>query len=124
MPTAPDDWHTSAAYLLGVDLYNFAYWWECHEVFEGFWHAVGRRTEQGQFFQALIHMAAANLKRFLGNRAAADRLGRAALIRFQALPHRYMGIDVRALEGAFLAYMDGSSEKPALIRLFSPDGDV
>ena len=62
IPFSVDRWHTSEDYLYGIDLYNFAYWWECHEVFEGLWHAVGHHSEQGNFFQALIQLAAANLK--------------------------------------------------------------
>jgi uncharacterized protein len=82
--------------LYGIDLYNFAYWWECHEVFEGLWHAVGPDTEQGNFFQALIQVAAANLKRFLGNEQTAQKLARSGLARLQNLPQLYMGIDVVA----------------------------
>ena len=44
-PYRPEDWCQSEDYRFGIDLYNFAYWWECHEVFEGFWHAVGPKTE-------------------------------------------------------------------------------
>ena len=90
----PDDWQQSMDYRYGIDLYNFAYWWECHEVFEGLWHAVGPDTEQGTFFQALIQLAAANLKRFLGNEEATQKLGRNALARLQTLPPLFMGIDV------------------------------
>lgn len=60
-PCRPEEWAQSEDYRFGIDLYNFAYWWECHEVFEGFWHAVGRKTEQGLFFQALIQLTAENL---------------------------------------------------------------
>jgi predicted metal-dependent hydrolase len=83
--------------LYGIDLYNYAYWWECHEIFEGLWHAAGHNTEQGNFFQALIQFAAANLKRFLGNEQAAQKLARSGLARLQNLPQMYMGIDVIAL---------------------------
>jgi len=83
--------------LYGIDLYNFAYWWESHEVFECLWHAAGHDTEQGNFFQALIQLAAANLKRFLGNEQAAQKLARSGLTRLQTLPQLYMGIDVIAL---------------------------
>ena len=57
-----DEWSASEDYLYAIDLYNFAYWWESHEIFEGLWHACGRRTQAGNFFQALIQLAAANLK--------------------------------------------------------------
>jgi hypothetical protein len=84
--------------LYGIDLYNYAYWWESHEVFEAFWHAAGLDTEQGTFFQALIQFAAANLKRFLGNKDAAHKLVRSGLLRLRKVPPIYMGIDVQALE--------------------------
>ena len=59
-------------YLYAIDLYNYAYWWECHEVLEGLWRA-GQTTKQGNFFRALIQLAAANLKRSLGLRAGSGQ---------------------------------------------------
>lgn len=70
---------TSEEYLYGIDLYNGTYWWEAHEVFEGFWHAYGRSTPAGNFFQALIQCAAANLKRELGMNRPPANLWPAAL---------------------------------------------
>ena len=93
----PEEWHQSEDYLYGIDLYNFAYWWECHEIFEGLWHAAGHNTEQGHFLQALIQLAASNLKRFLGNQQAAQNLLNSGLNRLQKTPKLYMGIDVATL---------------------------
>ena len=90
-------WQTSEDYFYGIDLYNFAYWWESHEVFEGLWHAVGHNTEQGNFFLALIQLAAANLKRFMRNEEAAQNLLQNSACRFSGLPDFYMGIDVAHL---------------------------
>jgi uncharacterized protein len=90
-------WSTSEDYLYGIDLYNFAYWWESHEIFEGFWHVVGHDTEQGNFFQALIQLAAANLRHFLDNPVAARNLFRSGIIRLRNVPPLYMGIDVARL---------------------------
>ena len=81
-------------YLYAIDLYNYAYWWECHEVLEGLWRAAGQTTEQGMFFRALIQLAAANLKRFVGQLHAADRLLRRGLVRLERVSEHYMGIDV------------------------------
>src|SRR5207249_7363028 len=50
-PFEPDQWRGSDEYRFAVDLFNFGYWWECHEVLEGFWRAVGPKTEQGSAFQ-------------------------------------------------------------------------
>jgi len=103
-PFPADQWHTSEDYLYGIDLYNFAYWWECHEVFEGLWHAAGHNSEQGNFFQALIQLAASNLKRFLGNRQAAQNLMNSGIVRLQKAPKYYMGIDVARLTEEFLRH--------------------
>ena len=101
----PELWQRSEDYLYGIDLYNFAYWWECHEVFEGLWHAVGHNSEQGNFFQALIQLTAANLKYFLGNPAAAHNLFRSGIIRLQNVPPSYLGIDVPRLTEALQAHL-------------------
>lgn len=113
----PDDWQQSMDYLYGIDLFNFAYWWECHEVFEGLWHAVGPDTEQGTFFQALIQLAAANLKRFVGNEQAAQKLARSGLARLQTLPHFYMGVDVMNLTRVVQDSLTRSGEVGAPVKL-------
>ena len=113
----PDKWRANDAYLFGVDLYNFAFWWECHEIFEGFWRASGVQSQQGRFFQALIHVAAANLKACMGSPSSSNRLNKAALERFQVMPQMYMGIDVRMFERDIHAYANGFCATPALIRL-------
>lgn len=98
-PTMPstEHWQESDAYLHGIDLYNFAYWWESHELFEGVWHAAGRETTPGNFFQALIHLAAANLKHYLSNLTATRNLIHSGITRLQRLPASYMGVNVADL---------------------------
>ena len=103
--------------MYGIDLYNYAYWWECHEVFEGLWHAVGHNSEQGNFFQALIQFAAANLKRFTGNHRAAGNLVTSGIVRLQKIPTLYMGIDVARLSTDFRQQVVGSDFRAPLIRL-------
>jgi predicted metal-dependent hydrolase len=103
--------------LYGIDLYNYAYWWECHEIFEGLWNAAGHNTEQGNFFQALIQFAAANLKRFLGNHRAAGNLLSRGIVRLQRAPKFYMGIDVARLTEDFRQHVAGSDFCAPLIRL-------
>ena len=92
----PEEWRRMADYLYAIDLYNYAYWWECHELLEGLWRAT-QKTEQGNFFRALIQLAAANLKRFVGHGPAADNLTFRAVRRLEALPALYMGLDVASL---------------------------
>ena len=121
MPFPTAHWQTSDDYLYGIDLYNYAYWWECHEVFEGLWHAAGHGTEQGNFFQALIQFAAANLKRFTGNHRAAGNLVTSGIIRLQKTPKFYMGIDVARLAEDFQQPIVGSDFRAPLIRLQRQD---
>jgi uncharacterized protein len=58
----PDCWQESRAYLYGVDLFNFGYYWEAHEVWEGLWRACGRTGPTADFFRGLIKLAAAGVK--------------------------------------------------------------
>ncbi len=113
----PEAWARSEDYRYGIDLYNFAFWWECHEVFEGLWHAAGRKTEQGNFFQALIQLAAANLKKSLGADGSAAKLARSGLERLAETPRFYMGADVGAFAADVRNHFAGSRSTPALVRL-------
>ena len=113
----PDAWASSELYRVAVDLYNHGYWWECHEALEAIWHAAGRETEQGQFLQGLIQVAASHLKRFMGSKDAARALAERGLARLARTPSPYMGIDVRAFERAVRACVDGEASAPPAITL-------
>ncbi len=113
----PGQWTQSTDYLYGIDLYNYAYWWECHETFEGLWNAAGRRSEQGNFFQAIIQLAAANLKLFMGNPQAAHNLLHRGMIRLQSVPASYMGVDVGGLTENLRNRAPGSALWAPRIRL-------
>ena len=115
-----EGWRQAEGYLYGIDLYNYAYWWECHEVFESLWHAVGPKTERGNFFQALVQLAAGNLKHFVGDLQAADNLMDRGLIRLEKAPGFYMGVDVRGLSEEVRRYGIGPAKRPVLIRLTNP----
>ena len=62
-PFDPSSWKTCPEYLFGVDLYNFAYYWEAHEVWEGLWKTTEKGGDAHRFLQGLIQMAAALIKR-------------------------------------------------------------
>lgn len=112
----PERWRECDSYTLGIDFYNFSYWWECHEELEQLWNAVGRATPQGQFLQGIIQVAAANLKKFMGSPAARG-LAEEGLARFKGLPARYMGADVPRFEREVREYQEGKRDQPALLRL-------
>jgi predicted metal-dependent hydrolase len=112
----PDRWYQAHDYLYGIDLYNFAYWWECHEIFEALWKTAGRGSAEGNFFQALIQLAAAHLKRFTGNRDAAGVLVRNCVARLERTPEHYMGVDVTGLIAALHPHLtDGGMPEPLIL---------
>lgn len=120
---SPGAWRSSEPYLYGVDLYNHGYFWECHEIFEAFWHAFGRETPEGEFFHGLIQIAAANLKRLEGIEGAAQALARRGVAHLNNAPSRCMGVDVSAFitraRSAFLR----QTGAPDPIRLVFPEDD-
>jgi uncharacterized protein len=66
-----------------VDLFNHGYYWEAHEVWEGFWHASGRRGRMADFLKGLIRLAAAGVKAREGNRKGVIRHGERAAELFE-----------------------------------------
>ena len=115
----PDRWRDNAVYLHGIDLYNFAYWWECHEALEGLWHLTGHQGTEAQFLQGIIQVAAANLKRHVGSLVGARRLGKEAVERLASVGRRrFMGLEL----GPFIRsvhdyHIDEDSTRIPLIRL-------
>ena len=113
----PEQWRASEDYRYAVDLYNYGYWWESHEVFESLWYAVGKKSEPGNCFQALIDLAAANLKLTTGASASAQRLWESGLRRLEKLPSAYLGLDIRDLEHQVRSRLTDFSLPPVLLRL-------
>lgn len=52
----------NSRWLHALDLFNEGCYWEAHEVWEGFWKAIGSTTSEAKFVQGLIHLAAACVK--------------------------------------------------------------
>lgn len=98
--SSPESWRTNEDYLYGVDLYNFAYWWEAHEAWEGLW----RHAEDNYrlFLQGLIQISAALIKHYMRmlrpvrtlSTAGSEKL-REVLSRLDPPSETYMGIDLK-----------------------------
>lgn len=55
------NWQNSEQYLLSIDLFNYAYFWEAHEHLEDFWK-LSTNLQEKLFIQGLIQLSAAYLK--------------------------------------------------------------
>lgn len=91
----PDQWAKNENYLYGVDLFNYAFWWEAHEAWEGDWlYAHG---DQRQFLQGLIKISAALIKRNSRQLRGVQNHARSGIEKLNSVAenHRfYMGIDL------------------------------
>ncbi len=117
---APRAWARSGDYLHGVDLFNHGYYWESHEVFEALWNAFGPRTPEGLFFQGLVQIAAAHLKRAQGQERGARALARRGVANLSVLSGRRFGLDVERFAGATRRYFEEERGKAPRIRLRMP----
>lgn len=98
---SPEMWRQNKTYLYGVDLFNFAYWWEAHEAWEGLWHQA--EDTYRLFLQGLIQISASLIKyhmRMLRPLRTLSTAGRDKLtqvsIECGLRVNNYMGIDLTA----------------------------
>jgi len=88
-------WSENIDYLYGVDLFNFAYWWEAHEAWEEGW--VNAAGNQKLFLQGMIQISAAlikwNVKQFRGMRSLSTA-GRKKLQKISIGSNNFMGVDL------------------------------
>ena len=97
----PQLWRQNEDYLYGVDLYNFAYWWEAHEAWEGLWHEA--EDTYRLFLQGLIQVSASLIKYHMRmlrplrtlSTAGRDKL-RQVVVECEDADGNYMGIDLPA----------------------------
>src|SRR5208282_3835567 len=53
----PTNWQACRPFLRGLDLFNYGYYWEAHEVWEGLWNACGRSGMTADVLKGLIKLA-------------------------------------------------------------------
>lgn len=115
---SPEEWRSLEPYLHGIDLYNFAYWWEAHEALEGLWHAAGRTSPHARFVQGIIHVSAANLNLHRGNVEAGQRQAHRGIGRLSRHAGTiWMGIPVDDFVRQVEDYVTDRASRPALIEL-------
>jgi predicted metal-dependent hydrolase len=95
-------WKTNRTYLYGFDLYNYSYWWEAHETWEGIWQLSKKKAPLGRFLQGLIQLSTVFLKRhqkrIKGVRSLAIKaIHNLEYVSQNASPKIYMGVDLQVL---------------------------
>jgi len=93
-----EEWKKNQNYLYGVDLYNYAYWWESHEAWEDLWHTTNKDLHEGQFLQGLIQISAAFIKWHLHQDIGMNRLYQIGIGRLEFVCQKfpnYMGLDLK-----------------------------
>ena len=84
-----------------MDLYNFAYWWEAHEAWEGLWHQA--EDTYRLFLQGLIQVSASLIKYHMRmlrplrtlSTAGRDKL-RQVVVECENADGKYMGLNLPA----------------------------
>lgn len=120
----PDDWGRCEAYLYAIDLLNLGYYWEAHEALEGLWRSAGAKSELGLLLQGLIQVAAALLKRGMGEGEGARRLAARGCEKLRATSGVSLGIDRSELAEAVERCIEGREAGAPIIRLAGLDGKV
>ena len=93
-------WRKNDDYLFGIDLYNYHYYWEAHEAWEGLWIASIRNSSEHRFLQGLIKCGAALLKIRMANYEIQDLIGARNLARSgidllsKVGTDQFMGLDI------------------------------
>lgn len=116
-PLEAGGWRESIAYRYAIDLFNHAYFWEAHEVFEGLAHETGPASTTGRFLAGLIQLSAAMLKDSPASHAGAQRLMARALPALRPEAAVFLGIDVSTLAHQVQALASGERTDPPRIRL-------
>jgi hypothetical protein len=88
----PEQWSACRTYLRAIDLFNHRFYWEAHEELEPLWQQMGSRSPTGTFLQGLIQLAAALLKRDMGEPAPAARLAARGCAKLRTVESIHLGI--------------------------------
>ncbi|MFW9777590.1 MAG: DUF309 domain-containing protein [Candidatus Heimdallarchaeota archaeon] len=101
-----DSWQTNQTYLFGFDLYNFCYWWEAHETWEGIWQLSEKKAPLGRFLQGLIQLATVFLKRHQRRIKGVRSLAMKTIHNLDYVVKNidtkvYLGVDIEVLLGEF-----------------------
>ena len=106
-----EDWRLNEDYLYGIDLYNYHFYWEAHEAWEGLWLASVKRSSEHMFIQGLIKMGAALLKVRMASHQIQDLIGARTLSKSgmdllsRAGISNFMGLDIESYLASYSSFI-------------------
>lgn len=117
LPLSVASWQDSVHYRYAVDLFNYRYWWEAHEVLEGLWVVAKRETPTGVFLQGLIQVSAALLKESQSLHEVALSLAAKGLPKIRTKSGLFLGLEVEHFLCETEAFLSGQRLSPPIIVL-------
>ena len=108
-------WRDSDRYLYAIDLFNYGYYWETHEVLEEIWREIGTKTPTGLFIQGFIQIAAALIKKTQSFHRGARRLSEKGLSKIRLQSGVFLGIDVSVFSEDTASFLAGKKPAPIII---------
>ena len=108
-------------FLKGIEEFNQALFFECHETLEEIW--LEDHGEDRKFYQAIIQIAAAYFKLQQGVPAGALKLWRTGLEKLEPYGPVYLGVNVEPLASAVkdhLARLEADPQNNGASLLLSP----
>lgn len=111
------NWNKSQRYLYAIDLFNYGYYWEVHEVLEKIWLAIGKTTQTGFFIQGIIQLSIAIVKKIEANSIAVERMKAKAIPKIESQKGIYLGIEINSLISEFENFINSEVTKIPFIHL-------
>ena len=115
-------WKNSQRYLYAIDLFNYGYWWEAHEVLEELWIKTGKTSFTGIFIQGIIQISATLLKKSQSTPNSASQLESKGLSKLRLRSGVFLGIDVEEFTTDVEKYFDEEISSPPQIVLLELNG--
>lgn len=107
-----NEWKKNKDYLYGIDLFNYHYYWEAHEAWEGLWISSVRNSSEHRFLQGLIKCGAAFLKVRMAEYQIQDLIGARTLsesglkLLSQVGVDSFMGLDISSFIESYGKYIE------------------
>ena len=110
-------WQKSDRYLYAIDLFNFGYYWEVHEVLEKIWLEIGKTSITGIFIQGIIQLSVAMVKKIELNSNGVARMRAKAIPKLQSQEGIFLGIEIENLIAQFESFINAEIATEPFIQL-------